>query len=191
MHKTIKLVFEGFSYLVIICSFWPGAYSSAFAGDDSQVPSMDNLRLQSLIEQFDQDYQGQPGSWKFQIDDTIAAVLTDEQADRMRIMVQVTLADNLEKDLLYRMLQANFDTALDARYAIANGRVFSTFIHPLSELSDRQFISGVAQTVALANSFGDNYSSGVLRFEGGDSAATERELYDRIIELFRSRSQSI
>ncbi len=40
-------------------------------------------------------------------------------------------------------MQANFDTALDARYAIAKGALWSTFIHPLSDLliSFRQTIS--------------------------------------------------
>ncbi len=152
---------------------------------------MDNSRLQTLIEQIDKDFQGQPGYWQLQIEDTVAAVITDESADRMRIVVQVTPATNLDKGLLYRMMQANFDSALDARYAIANGMVFSTFIHPLGDLSDAGFVSGMAQTVALAHSFGESYSSGALRFEGGDSAAAERELYERIIEQFRSRGESI
>jgi len=39
-------------------------------------------------------------------------------------------------------MQANFDSALDARYAIAKGKLWSAFIHPLSELNEEQFFSG-------------------------------------------------
>jgi len=152
---------------------------------------MTNARLQSIIAGIDKEYRGDLGYWQFNAQDTIATVITDERANRMRVVVQVGPAENVDEELLYRMMQANFDTALDARYAITNGNIFSTFIHPLAELSDAQFISGVAQSIALAHSFGDSYNSGALRFGGGDSAATEQELYERIIEQFNSLGESI
>lgn len=159
--------------------------------DSCSSSRMDNTRLQSIIAGIDEEFRGDLGFWQFSAYDTTAAVITDENANRMRILVQVGPAENADEQLLYRMMQANFDTALDARYAITNGTIFSTFIHPLAELSDEQFVSGIAQTIALALSFGDSYSSGAVRFRGGDSAATERELYERLLEQFNSLGESI
>ena len=52
-------------------------------------------------------------------------VITDENADRMRIIVPVTAAEVVSEDLLVRVMQANFDSALDARYAIAKDTLWS------------------------------------------------------------------
>ena len=87
----------------------------------------------------------------------------------MRIISPIKSSENISKDKLYRMMQANFDSALDARYSIAKGKLWSAYIHPLSELTDEQFFSGLAQTITLANSYSDSYSSGALVFSGGDS----------------------
>ena len=101
----------------------------------------------------------------------------------MRIIVPIGPADALEEPLLVRLMQANFDSALDARYAIARGVLWSTFIHPLASLDDAAFLLGLGQTVNLANTFGDSYSSGVLLFGGGDSRGIrERELLEQLIE---------
>lgn len=159
--------------------------------EDCSSGPMDNTRLQSIIAGIDKEFRGDLGYWQFSAHETVAAVITDQNANRMRILVQVGPAENADEELLYRMMQANFDTALDARYAITNNTIFSTFIHPLAELSDQQFVSGIAQTIALAHSFGDSYSSGALRFRGGDSAATEQELYERLLEQFNSLGESI
>ena len=60
----------------------------------------------------------------------VVLVITDERADRMRIITEVAQADKLSQKMLFRMMQANFDAALDARYAVAHGRLWSAFIHP-------------------------------------------------------------
>ena len=65
-----------------------------------------------------------------------------------------------------RILQANFDTALDARYAIARNVLWSTFIHPLSSLSDKEFLSGLGQAINIVINYGKSYSSGALSFGG-------------------------
>jgi hypothetical protein len=79
-------------------------------------------------------------------------------------------------------MQANFDTALDARYAIAQEMLWSTFIHPLSSLDARQFLAGLGQTINLARNYGSSYASGLLSFGGGDSRERlDRELIDRLL----------
>ncbi|MGF1605926.1 MAG: hypothetical protein ACFB22_06265 [Rhodothalassiaceae bacterium] len=106
-------------------------------------------------------------------------VITDPAADRMRILVAITPAADLSAALLERLLQANFDTALDARYAIARGIVWSTFIHPLSPLTDDQLFSGLAQTLIAAETYGSTFTSGALSFGGGDSVDLLQDLKKR------------
>jgi hypothetical protein len=71
--------------------------------------------------------------------------------------------------ILRRCLQANFATALDARYGIAQGVLWSTFLHPLGSLDERLFLSGLGQTVTLARTYGTTFQSGELAFGGGDA----------------------
>lgn len=55
---------------------------------------------------------------------------------------------------LLRLLQANFDSALDARYAVARGILWAVYIHPLSALTDREFLPGLGQTVNIVRTYG-------------------------------------
>lgn len=130
-----------------------------------------------------------PNQWRFELEGHAVAIITDARADRMRMMVPIGPADQLPPELSTRMLQANFDAVLDARYAIAQGLVWSVFIHPLSPLDDAQLASGLAQTVTAAATFGTAFTSGALVFGGGDTTQMQRELYERIIE--RGRRQGI
>ncbi|MEM9879185.1 MAG: hypothetical protein AAF862_07890, partial [Pseudomonadota bacterium] len=88
----------------------------------------------------------------------------------------------LTPELSKRMLQANFDTALDARYAIARGLIWGTFIHPLSSLTDEDFLSGLGQTVNIATTFGTTFQSGALSFGGGDSQEALKELLKELLD---------
>ncbi len=145
--------------------------------------SMNNQRLGNIIKRLDSKATGQPGHWQLSIDGVKLLVITDERADRMRIISPVTTAQKLSTKKLYRLMQANFDSALDARYSIAKGVLWSAFIHPLKSLDDREFISGVGQVVNLGQSYGGNYTSGALVFRGGDSETLQkRKLIDRLME---------
>lgn len=66
---------------------------------------------------------------------------------------------------------ANFDRALDARYCVYKGALWAAFIHPLAELSEAYFESGVEQVVTLAETFGTTYNSGAFIFGGGEEQA--------------------
>jgi hypothetical protein len=80
-------------------------------------------------------------------------------------------------------MQANFDSALDARYAIAKETLWSAYIHPLSTLSDEDFLSGLGQTVNLVDTFGSSFSSGSSTFIGGDSSGLkEKELIKELLK---------
>ncbi len=117
-------------------------------------------------------------AWQLQIDGTGVQVIADPRHDRMRVVVPVTEADGIPQATLHRLLQANFDSALDARYGIARGLLWSTYIHPLGPLTAGQFLSGLAQTVSLARTYGSSYSSGATTFGGGDTQDLLRKLLE-------------
>jgi len=132
--------------------------------------NMNNNKLSKLIKKINPKIKGRHGEWYFRIKNREFIILTDERADRMRIMSPIVDTSALDKERLYRLLQANFDSAHDSRYAIAKGKLWSAYVHPLSTLSAKQFYSGLNQVNALANSFGKSYSSGLFIFRHGDSA---------------------
>lgn len=138
--------------------------------------------METLIERLDPEVERAGGAFRFTIEDVPVLIVTDARADRMRAMVPIRSADSLNEEDLVRMMQANFDSALDARYAVAEGRVWATFIHPLSPLKDDQFISGVGQTVNLALTYGTLFSSGAGQFGRGDSAGEQQKLLERLQE---------
>ena len=92
--------------------------------------------------------------------------MTDERANRMRFIVPVMPVGNAPKEFLLRLLKANFHSALDSRYAIANGLVWSTFLHPLKSLTDEQAAAALSQVIKLASTTGSSYSSSDLVFVG-------------------------
>jgi len=144
---------------------------------------MNNDRLEEIIKRIDTSAQGKPGFWRFIVEGREVSVITDERANRMRIIVPIAPADKIPNEKLVRMMQANFDSALDARYSIAKDIVWSAFIHPLKELGDEEFLSGLGQAVNLALTYGEGYSSGALIFGGGDSQSLRRrELIDRLLD---------
>jgi hypothetical protein len=85
----------------------------------------------------------------------------------MRIMTPVAEDDELSAKQVRTLLEANFDRALDARYALARGYVWSAFIHPLTALTEAEFVDGVHQVVTLAENYGTSYTSTDLVFQGG------------------------
>jgi hypothetical protein len=144
-------------------------------------------RLALIVQAIDGDVVISGPTLELSIGDVPVLVVTDPAADRMRAMVPVASAAGLAPDDLLRMMQANFDTALDARYAVANGRLWAVFIHPLAALQKDQFLSGLAQTVNLARTYGQSYSGGAQIFGGGDSAA----LYRDLIEELRKKGEAL
>lgn len=148
--------------------------------DEAAEPAMTLSRLSEIITAIDPDAQRNGPSIQFTLQDVPVMVIADPRADRMRAMVPIRAADDLSPDELMRLMQANFDSALDARYAVAQGRLWGVFIHPLSALGRDQFISGVVQTVNVALSYGQSYSGGASVFGGGDSNGLYQELIDRL-----------
>ncbi|MEL6258514.1 MAG: hypothetical protein AAFQ67_05615 [Pseudomonadota bacterium] len=132
--------------------------------------------LLAVITQIDEDAQVTGNGAQFQFNERDFILVFDENAGRMRLMTPVAPAAALGPDLLERVLQANYDAVLDARYALANDLLWSVFLHPLPSLTQRDFISGLAQTATAAETFGTSFTSGAVVFGGGDSAELHEDL---------------
>jgi|AACY02.2.fsa_nt_gi Domain of unknown function (DUF1821). len=145
-------------------------------------PPMTPARVADIVLRLDPEAAVRPGALELHVEDIPVLIVMDLRADRMRAMVPVRSATGLTAEELTRMMQANFDSALDARYAIAQDRVWSVFIHPLSSLDTRTLISGIGQTVNVAQTYGTLYSGGLLQYGPGDSAPLQRELIDRLLD---------
>ncbi|MGX0876010.1 hypothetical protein ACSSV4_000685 [Roseovarius sp. MBR-154] len=139
-------------------------------------------RLDAIVRALDPEAQSNGTMWQLTINEVQVLIVTDEAADRMRAITPIAKADEVSAEDMQRILQANFDTALDARYAIAKEILWSAYIHPLTPLEKDQLISGLGQVVNLAQSYGTLYSSGALRYGGGDSGALQRQLIDDLLK---------
>ncbi len=142
-------------------------------GQTVEPPATGNVamtldRIDELVRRIDIDAVRNGNSWQINYRDMPIFVIGDDNADRIRIMSPVSNAAILSEGQLLRLMQANFESALDARYAIAQGAVWSAFIHPLSVLDEREFFSGMGQTMSLVVTYGTTFSSGALAFTGGD-----------------------
>jgi len=138
-------------------------------------------RIAAVVAVLDGNAERTGDNWQLMVGDTVLLVITDRAAERMRIMTPIADAAELDQPAMRRLLQANFDTALDARYAIAQGQVWGTFIHPLPSLTERDFASGLLQTVTLADTYGTLYSSGAPSYGDGDSGLLIEERLEQLL----------
>lgn len=145
-------------------------------------PHMTLPRMGEIVQALDPDAQFSGGGFSLVIDDIPVLIVTDVQANRMRAMVPIRSAETMTPEEMQRVMQANFDTALDARYAVAQGQLWGVYLHPFKELERDQLISGIAQTVNVAKTYGALYSSGAAQFGGGDGGNLQRELIERLLE---------
>lgn len=146
--------------------------------------------IDAALKQIKPDVERNGNSWQIALGERSALIITDPAAERMRIMVPIAEAEAVDEATLRRMMQANFDSALDARYAIAQGVIWGTFIHPLTSLTEKDFISGLAQSFKIAENFGTTYSSDVFVYGGGDSGAIFDDLVERLKELEADTSKN-
>lgn len=145
-------------------------------------PHMTMERLAEIVLVLDEDANVTPNGLEFVIDDVPVLIVADVRANRMRAIVPISSVEGMTSEEMERVLQANFDSALDARYAIAMGRLWGVFIHPLRELERDQLISGIAQTVNVAQTYGSLYTSGAAQFGAGDSSGLQAQLLEELLE---------
>ena len=155
--------------------------SGPATGQEADAP-MTVERLAAIVLALDPDAEIAGPTMRLTIEDVPVLIVTDTAADRMRALVPIRSVAGMEEGELLRVMQANFDTALDARYAVAQGRLWAAFIHPLGALERDEFLSGLGQTVNLALTYGSFYTGGALSFGGGDSGLLHRELIERLLK---------
>ncbi|MEP3345179.1 MAG: type III secretion system chaperone [Litoreibacter sp.] len=149
---------------------------------ETSEPPMTLSRMAEIFTVLDPNVESAGNAFRLVITDIPVVIVTDEGADRMRAMIPIRSAEGMDPEEMLRVMQANFDTALDARYAIAQGQLWATFIHPLSPLEKDQLISGLGQVVNLARTYGTLFTGGAMQFGGGDSQQLHRDLIDKLLE---------
>ncbi|MEL6774224.1 MAG: hypothetical protein AAFP23_05635 [Pseudomonadota bacterium] len=154
-------------------------------GATAPATAMTVETIGEILRRLDENAQASPDGRIIQVTIAERPVLfvSDPSHNRMRLMSSIRPAEGLTQEEMMRIMQANFDSALDARYAVAQGTLWSVYIHPLRELTETQFIAAVGQVVNAATSYGTSYSSGLITFGGGDSNALEqRRLIDELLK---------
>jgi len=126
-------------------------------------------KMDSIFRVEAEEIDGEDGTWQLFYGNRIVFVLSDEVHNRMRIFTPIGAEEDLEAGQEKAMLEANFHSALDAKYCLYNGFIVSVYTHPLKELTPDQLKEALAQVVILANNFGGSYSSTDLLFGLGES----------------------
>ena len=128
---------------------------------------MNVATLRALIFECADQAEGEGAAWHFIYAGVQMACMTDSEFGRMRIVAPIVEASALRPEIMYAMLDANYHSALDVRYAISDGMVMAAFIHPLVPLDEEQVLSAVRQVASAVQTFGGSYSSGELVFGPG------------------------
>lgn len=102
------------------------------------------------------------------------ALVSDVKHDRMRIISAITEYAKLTVQTKDAVMQSNFSSALDARYGVSKGMLYSAYIHPMSPLTKRQLENALDQVASLARTFGSTYTSGALSFDDKPKSSSAR-----------------
>ena len=128
------------------------------------IKPMNVERIIQLILDLDGDAKIDGNAVEFTFAERTLVMVAAPQANRMRIISGVIEAQELSDEQLLATLVSNYHLALDARYAVGNGVLFSTYVHPLAELNEELLLSAIRQVASLAETFGSTYTSGELSF---------------------------
>jgi len=99
--------------ITILSAFILLAAQTVYADKKLAKQGMNNKHLHELISRIDDKPRGQLGYWQIQYNDIPIVIITDERANRMRIISPIQDANELSKEKLFRMMQANFDSTLE------------------------------------------------------------------------------
>lgn len=117
-----------------------------------------------LLESYLTDLEGEKGFWRGNRSEVPVFVFCDDEHDRMRLMAPIGVVEELDPELLHVLLQANYDRALDARYAMRDRELWAVVVHPLATLATDDVPSMFDQVVALVKNTGTTFSSTELVF---------------------------
>lgn len=135
----------------------------------SAFDKMTNEKMRKILHRETENLEGDSGRWKTEYNGRIIYIVTDNNFNRMRIICPIITVKEIKKEEYKILLEANFDKALDAKYSIYDEALWSTYTHPLAELSVEQFKDAMRQVVKLASNYGTSYASTDFVFGGGDN----------------------
>src|SRR5690349_23820571 len=136
---------------------------------------MTHSTLGRLLERLLTELEGSEGFWHGQREDVTVYVISDVEHDRMRIMAPVGELRVKDASFLALLLRANFDRALDAKYALRNRELWAVFMHPLSTIAPDDLGTFVDQVVRLVKNTGTTYASSDLVFGVDDDERLDLE----------------
>ena len=132
---------------------------------------MTNVRLNRLIREIGSNVESSTskqgrGSWQFEYGGRQLIVVTDANSfDRMRVMTPIVEASDLRPSELRTLLSANYDRAIDAKFALAQDYLWALFTHPMRNLTESHFLDAVEQVKTLADNYGDTYASSNFKYD--------------------------
>lgn len=131
---------------------------------------MTRERLEAAVVRIATVTEGGGGVIAAVYDEVPMLVVSDQTMDRMRIVSPIVETAELDERELAIMMEANFHSTLDARYATSEGVLYSVFIHPLSGLDESELESAMRQVAALVRNFRSTWSSDEMIFGSGGTA---------------------
>ncbi len=138
--------------------------TSLFVFANTGVYAMDQQEMESTVKQLSQQSRGGQGVVEFTFRDLPMMLISDVTHNRMRIITPIAEYKILGKQQIDEVMESNFHSALDARYAVSDGILYSVYVHTLSDLNQRLLLSAINQVSSLALTFGTDYNSGALSF---------------------------
>lgn len=143
--------------------------AASVSGEESP-PTTGATEVGDFLREIAVDVSGEDGQWTARYRGARILVFAVEEHGRMRIMAPITSTDSIGESEMRFMLDANYARALDAKFAIQDGVVWSLFNRPLVGLDRETFVDGADQVVTLRKNYGTSYRSTDLTFgrpEGG------------------------
>ncbi|MDQ7066798.1 MAG: hypothetical protein Q9M40_01680 [Sulfurimonas sp.] len=130
------------------------------------IAPMTQKRVQKIVVNSDDTeiLEEEAGYVLFKYLGTKMALYPDEKFNRMRVISPITTYSTLAPKIKDSLMSANFHSALDCRYGVAEDTLYALFFHPLDSLTQEDFLSALKQLHNLAQSFGKTYSSAQLEF---------------------------
>lgn len=147
---------------------------------------MNNQKLEQIIYLMSDTMTGVQGNWQFFVREVPMFCITDENNNRMRIVAPIKELKDVSKEEMVEAMEANFHSALDVKYAVSEGIMWTAYIHPLKELSKDQAMDAIQQVYNAAITYGTLYSSTDLVFPKSDKQLKEEEEEKKKKKLKRS-----
>jgi len=132
------------------------------------VGFMNNDKLERILKEETVIMESRPGYWQINFNQRPMLVITDENNNRMRIMSPVIEIEKIPQSQYIEILEAQFDRALDVKYAISEDILWSVYIHPLKELTSDQLTNAIEQVFLAAQNYGNSYRSTGLEYGSGE-----------------------